>query len=133
MGLLLVTSIMAFGEISIGNMEKELIEVGISKDEIDTSKQIIDEAMKRHRVMLIEKEQKELEINKLIIEDPDKNWFRISKLFDEIGQLSANLQKNRLKAQIEVRKHIPKQKYLEARDKYIESNMTIIKKQKGLG
>jgi hypothetical protein len=48
-----------------------------------------------------------------------KNWFKINQLFDEIGQINANIKKNQLKTQIDVRKYISKDDYLKAKDLYM--------------
>ena len=63
-------------------MEKELTTIGISNENIKNAKEILTAAMKKQRILVIELEQKELEINKLLIDDPEKNWFRINQLFE---------------------------------------------------
>lgn len=100
-------------------MEKELSTIGISDENIENAKNILNTALKKHRIMLIELDQKELEINKLLIDDPEKNWFKINQLFDEVGQINANMKKNQLKTQIDVRKYISKEEYLRAKDLYM--------------
>ncbi len=119
LGLMLLGSLFSYASISISNMEKELSTIGISDENIGNAKVILNNALKKHRIMLIELDQKELEINKLLIDDPEKNWFKINKLFDEIGQLNANMKKNQLKTQIDVRKYISKEDYLKAKDLYM--------------
>lgn len=118
-GLMLLGSILSYSSISISNMEKELSTIGISNENIENAKGLLRVALKKHRIMLIELDQKELEINKLLIDDPEKNWFKINKLFDEIGQVNANMKKNQLKTQIDVRKYISKEDYLKAKDLYM--------------
>jgi hypothetical protein len=117
--LMLLGTILSYANISMDDMEKELKSIGISEKNIDDAQKILDNALKKHRIMVIELDQKELEINKLLIEDPEKNWFKINKLFDEIGQLNANIKKNQLKTQIEVRKYVSKKDYIKARELYI--------------
>ncbi len=119
LGLMLLGSIFSYSSISISNMEKELSTVGISNENIANAKGILNTALKKHRIMLIELDQKELEINKLLIDDPEKNWFRINQLFDEVGQINANMKKNQLKTQIDVRKYISKEDYLKAKELYM--------------
>ena len=119
LGLMLLGTMFSYASGSISNMEKELSTIGISDENIENSKIILGEALKKHKIMLIELDQKELEINKLLIDDPEKNWFKINKIFDEIGQINANIQKNKLKTQIDVRKYISKEDYLKAKNLYI--------------
>ncbi|UUV18699.1 hypothetical protein NRK67_15625 [Fusobacteria bacterium ZRK30] len=119
LGLMLLGSIFSYSSISISNMEKELSTIGISDENIENAKNILNTALKKHRIMLIELDQKELEINKLLIDDPEKNWFKINQLFDEVGQINANMKKNQLKTQIDVRKYISKEDYLKAKDLYM--------------
>ena len=119
LGLMLLGSMFSYASISISNMEKELSTIGISSENIESAKGILNTALKKHRIMLIELDQKELEINKLLIDDPEKNWFKINKILDEIGQLNANMKKNQLRTQIDVRKYISKEDYLKAKNLYI--------------
>lgn len=119
LGLMLLGTMFSYASGSISNMGKELSTIGISDENIENSKIILGEALKKHKIMLIELDQKELEINKLLIDDPEKNWFKINKIFDEIGQINANIQKNKLKTQIDVRKYISKEDYLKAKNLYI--------------
>jgi len=119
LGLMLLGSILSYSSISISNMEKELSTIGVSNENIENAKGLLSVALKKHRIMLIELDQKELEINKLLIDDPEKNWFRINQLFDEIGQINANMKKNQLKTQINVRKYISKEDYFKAKDLYM--------------
>ena len=128
LGMLLLGSIFSYSNISISNMEKELSTIGISNGNIKSAKDILNTALKKHRIMLIELDQKELEINKLLIDGPEKNWFKINQLFDEIGQINANMKKNQLKTQINVRKYISKEEYFKARELYM-INSGVIKKQ----
>lgn len=119
LGFMLLGSMFSYANISISNMEKELSTIGISDENIKNAKIILVEALKKHKIMIIEMDQKELEINKLLIDDPEKNWFKINKIFDEIGQIDANMKKNQLRTQIDVRKYISKEDYLKAKELYI--------------
>jgi hypothetical protein len=96
LAMMLLGSMFSYASISISNMEKELSTIGISDEKIEDAKNILTTALKKHRIMLIELDQKELEINKLLIDDPEKNWFKINQLFDEIGQINANIKKNKI-------------------------------------
>ncbi len=116
---MILGSMFSYANLSISNMENELSAVGISDTNIEDAKNILSAAIKKDRIMLIELEQKELEINKLLIDDPEKNWFKISKLFDERGQINSNIKKNQLKTQIDVRKYISKENYLKAKNLYM--------------
>lgn len=127
LGLMLLGSMFSYANISISNMEKELSTIGISDGNIENAKIILGMALKKHRIMLIELDQKELEINKLLIDDPEKNWFKINKIFDEIGQINSNVKKNQLKTQIDVRKYISKEEFLKAKGIYLE-NRGILRK-----
>lgn len=119
LGFMILGSMFSYANLSISNMKNELSAVGISDTNIENAKNILNAAIKKDRIMLIELEQKELEINKLLIDNPEKNWFKISKLFDERGQINSNIKKNQLKTQIDVRKYISKENYLKAKNLYI--------------
>jgi len=126
LGILLLGSMFSYANVSIRSMETELVAVGISHESIKEAENILNIALKKHRIMLIELEQKELEVNKLLIEDPEKNWFQINRLLDEIGQINANIKKNQLKAQIDVRKFISKEDFLKAKELH-QMNLGVIK------
>ena len=134
LGFMILGSMFSYANLSISNMENELSAVGISDTNIEDAKNILSAAIKKDRIMLIELEQKELEINKLLIDDPEKNWFKISKLFDERGQINSNIKKNQLKTQIDVRKYISKENYLKAKNLYMinhEKRVTLTDKRGG--
>ncbi len=122
LGAILLNAVMLYANITINDMKPELIAIGITEEKVAKASDVLEEALKKNRVFLIELDQKKLEINKLLIEDAEKNWFKINQLFDEIGQLNANVDKNRLKTQIEVRKYISTEDYQKAIKLYRENS-----------
>ncbi|WP_319370216.1 hypothetical protein [uncultured Ilyobacter sp.] len=127
LGLLLC--IVSFGAANVDNIgiiyEEDFRSVGVPEGDIIKAKEIIANASTRHRLLLLDRRQCELEINKYLLESPERNWEKISLIFDEVGKIEAEILKNKLKSQIEVRKYINQEEYNNARAlavKRIEEN-----------
>ena len=95
--------------------EEDFRSVGVSEGDIVNAKEIISNASTKHKLLLLDRRQRELEINKYILENPERNWEKISLIFDEVGKIEAEILKNKLKSQIEVRKYINQEEYSKAR------------------
>jgi hypothetical protein len=95
--------------------EEDFRSVGVSEGDIVKAKEIISNASTKHKLLLLDRRQRELEINKYILENPERNWEKISLIFDEVGKIEAEILKNKLKSQIEVRKYINQEEYSKAR------------------
>ncbi len=95
--------------------EEDFRSVGVSEGDIVKAKEIISNASTKHKLLLLDRRQRELEINKYILENPERNWEKISLIFDEVGKIEAEILKNKLKSQIEVRKYINQEEYNNAR------------------
>ncbi len=115
----LLMCIVAFGVSNIENIgiiyEEDFRSVGVPEADILKAKEVISQASTKHKLLLLDRKQLELEINKYLLEDPTKNWDKISNIFDEIGKIEAEIMRNKLKSQIEVRKYITREEYTNAR------------------
>lgn len=101
--------------IAIGTIyEEDFRSVGVSEQNIGKAKEIIFEANKKHQLLMLERQQLELEINKYMLEGSKENWDNISGVFDELGNVEAELMKNKLKSQIEIKKFISEEQYIRA-------------------
>lgn len=69
-----------------------------------------------YKMLLLEKKQLELEVNKYVLEGPESNLEQIDKLFDKMGQIEASILKDRIRSQIEMQKYITQEQYMKARD-----------------
>ena len=119
--------------IAIGTIyEEDFRSVGGSEQNIGKAKGVILEANKKHQLLMLERQQLELEINKYMLEGSQENWDEISGVFDKLGSIEAELMKNKLKSQIEIRKYISEEQYIKARSEAVrrfeDSQDKIIKK-----
>lgn len=119
------------GIINLGIItDKDFAQIGVSKDRVTKAKEIVDKSRNRYEYLILDRRSKELEINKCILEGVEKNWEKIDKLTDEIGQIEADILKDRIKSQYEVQKYINQEEYLKAREVAINRIETAREKNK---
>lgn len=136
---ILIALILALSLVSLGASRVEAIgiiyeedfrTVGVKEENIDKARDIVLDANKAHQLLMLERQQLELEVNKYLLEGPEENWEKISDVFDKLGNIEAQLMKNKLKSQLEVRKYISESQYQRAREeaaKRIESTGVKVK------
>lgn len=100
--------------------EEDFRTVGVSEENISGAKDIIVAANKKHQLLMLERKQLELEINKYMLDGSEKNWDKISTVFDKLGDIEAELMKNKLRSQIEIRQYISEEEYLKARGEAVK-------------
>lgn len=96
--------------------EEDFRSVGVKEENIDKARDIVLDANRSHQLLMLERQQLELEVNKYLLEGAEENWEKISAVFDKLGNLEAELMKNKLKSQLEVRKYISEDQYQRARE-----------------
>ncbi|GLI56056.1 hypothetical protein PM10SUCC1_15700 [Propionigenium maris DSM 9537] len=115
----IIFSVLAMGATRLENIgiiyEDDFRSVGVSEENIAKAKDIILEANRRHQILMLERKQLELEVNKYMLEGSEENWDKISNVFDKLGQVEAELMKNKLRSQVEIRNYISEEEYLRAR------------------
>ena len=115
--LSLILTCSAFATTMVGGItSNDLKNVGVSEKNIGMVHDIVESAIKKSKVLSLEKKKMELEIQKLLLDNPEKNWNNISKLFDEIGKVEAGMKRNKLKSQIALKKYISDDQYKNARE-----------------
>lgn len=131
----LLVFIVSFGASNVDNIgiiyEEDFRSVGVPEGDILRAKEVIANASTKHKLLLLDRRQRELAINKYLLESPERNWEKISLIFDEVGKIESEILKNKLKSQIEVRKYINQEEYNNARAlavKRIEENKRRTKK-----
>ena len=67
-------------------------------------------------MLILEKKQLELEVNKYVLEGPEANLEKIDAIFDKIGAIEASILKDRIRSQVEMQKYITKEQYFTARE-----------------
>lgn len=115
----IIFSVVAMGVTRLENIgiiyEDDFRSVGVSEENIAKAKDIILEANRRHQILMLERKQLELEVNKYMLEGSEENWDKISNVFDKLGQVEAELMKNKLRSQVQIRNYISEEEYLRAR------------------
>lgn len=115
--LFIFISALTFANNDLGMIqESELISVGVKKENIKKAKALIDSVGNSYKVKVLEKKQLEIEVNKLIIENAEKNLKEIDEIFDKIAVIDAAIMKERVRSQIEIQKYITNQQYAKARE-----------------
>lgn len=96
--------------------EKDFAKVGVKKENIIKAKEIINNSRNKYNYLILDKKSKELEINKYLITGIEKNWDKVYKLIDEIGDIEAEILKDKIRAQYEAQQCISQEQYLKARE-----------------
>ena len=111
---------LSFGDTNSENLgmitEEDFAKVGVTREKILQAKEIINNSRNKCDYLLLDKKSKELEINKYILAGVEKNWNKVYKLIDEIGEIEAEILKDKLRAQYEAQQCISQDQYLKARD-----------------
>ena len=91
-------------------------QVGVSDENIQNAKMMVDKVSVNYKMLLLEKKQLELEVNKYVLEGPEANLDKIDEIFEKIGVIETNILKNRIRSQIQMQKYISQDQYLRARE-----------------
>lgn len=113
--LLISGSLLANGALGIV-ADEDLLKVGVSQENIDKAKTTIESVGTRYKLLLLEKKQTELEVNKYMISDSKQYIKEIEGLFDKLGDIEASILKDRFRSQIEIREYITQEQYIKARE-----------------
>lgn len=115
--LLLLISCVSFADSDFGLIkESELIAVGVKKENIKKAKDLVSSVENSYKLKVLERKKLEIEVNKLIVSDPSVNLKQIDELFDKIAIIDADIMKERIRSQIEMKKYITNDQYNKARD-----------------
>ncbi|MDR1834874.1 MAG: hypothetical protein LBQ96_03640 [Fusobacteriaceae bacterium] len=117
----LIFSVTAAANSGLGIVsDADLAAAGVSGENIELAKKTIENVSVKYKLILLDKKQVELEINKYVLEGTEKNREKIFSLFDKIGTIEAQILKDRLDSQIEIRRYISQEQYMNARQIAIE-------------
>ena len=115
--VVLVCSSVVYASEGLGIIsDEDFKKVGVSKENIENAKIMVDKVSINYQMLLLEKKQLELEVNKYVLEGPEENLEKIDAIFDKIGLIETNILKNRIRSQIQMQKYISQEQYLKARD-----------------
>ena len=116
-----LSSFAMFGESEFGIIQdSELRRVGVSEANLRQAKAVINKAETTYKMLVLERREMELKINKLMMENPAKNLSTLDTLFDRIGVIEAKILKDKVRSQIEMQKYISQDQYVQARELSIQ-------------
>lgn len=119
--IFVLSSLTLLGESEFGIIQdSELRRVGVSEANLRQAKAVINQAETTYKMLVLERREIELKINKLMMENPAKNLSTLDTLFDRIGVIEAKILKDKVRSQIEMQKYISQEQYLQARELSIQ-------------
>lgn len=119
--IFVLSSLALLGESEFGIIQdSELRRVGVSEANLRQAKAVINQAETTYKMLVLERREIELKINKLMMENPAKNLSTLDTLFDRIGVIEAKILKDKVRSQIEMQKYISQEQYLQARELSIQ-------------
>lgn len=96
--------------------DEDFIKVGVAPENIEKAKSMVNKVSTDYKMLILEKKQLELEVNRYVLEGSEANLEKIDALFDRIGAIEATILKDRIRSQIEMQKYITQEQYIKARD-----------------
>ena len=117
--LFLIFSMFAFAneENGLGIVEDaDLKAAGVKVENIKKAKELMNQVANSYELRLLERKQLELQINKYILDGPEKYLKQIDEMFDKIGAIEATIMKERLRSQIQIKKYITTEQYMKTKE-----------------
>ena len=96
--------------------DADLRAAGVKAENIKKAKELVKQVASNYELRLFERKQLELQINKYILENPEKYIKQIDEMFDKIGAIEATIMKERLRSQIQMKKYITAEQYMKAKE-----------------
>lgn len=117
-GLFFIISAFTFAEdLGLGIINaNDLKSVGVKEENIKKAKELMNEVANSYRLKTLEIEQLQLQINKYVLDGPEKYLKEIDQIFDKIGSIEAAISKERIRSQIKIQKLITQDQYVKARE-----------------
>lgn len=111
------SSMVMYAESEFGIIQDiELKIVGVNEANLTQAKSVIQRAENSYKMLVLEKREIELKINKLMLDGPAKNLSTLDALFDRLGTIESKILKDRVRSQIEMQKYITQDQYTQARE-----------------
>jgi hypothetical protein len=99
---------------------EDFLKAGVSKENVKRAQGVLSNTSNKYKVLLLDKQKVEIEINQMIILGVEKHWDEIDKLADKLGNIEAEMIKDRLRGQVEMQKYITQEQYFKAREIAVE-------------
>ncbi|MGL4307267.1 hypothetical protein [Cetobacterium sp. SF1] len=126
----LLLGVSSFSEEGLGIIgDQDFQKVGVSQQNIDEVKKIINEASNKYKMLVLDKKSIEIEVNKCILDGAEKNLDKLDNLADQLGDIEAQMIKDKFRYQIAVQKYISTEQYVKARELALERLQELNKKK----
>lgn len=99
---------------------EDFLRVGVSKENVKKAQEVLTNTSNKYKILLLDKQKVEIEINQAIISGVEKNWKTIEALAEKLGKIEAEIIKDRLRGQFEMQRHITQEQYFRARELAVE-------------
>lgn len=96
--------------------DEDFKQVGVPQNNIEQVKKIINEASNKYKLLVLDKRAIEIEVNKCVLDGPEKNLSKLDELADKLGAIEATMIKDKFRYQIAVQKYISTEQYVKARE-----------------
>ena len=116
--LVLIISTVALGESSSFGivLDGDFRSAGVSQENIEKAKQLMVKTSTEFKKLSLDRQQLELEANRLLLDNPEKNLVVLDGIFDKIGKLESSILKSKLRSQLSMYKFITRDQYVKARE-----------------
>ena len=99
---------------------EDFLKAGVSRENVKRAQGVLSNTSNKYKVLLLDKQKVEIEINQMIILGVEKHWNEIDKLADRLGCIEAEMIKDRLRGQVEMQRYITQEQYFKAREIAVE-------------
>lgn len=124
---LIITLLTFFYTLSFSNnnglgivSSEDFLKVGVSKENVKKAQEVLTNTSNKYKLLLLDKQKVEIEINQAIISGAEKNWGTIEELAEKLGKIEAEIIKDRLRGQFEMQRYITQEQYFKARELAVE-------------
>ena len=70
---------------------EDFLRVGVSKENIERAQKILSTTSNKYKILLLDKQKIEIEINQAIISGAEKNWSLIEQLAENLGKIESEI------------------------------------------
>ncbi|MGL4534640.1 MAG: hypothetical protein ACRC0V_08690 [Fusobacteriaceae bacterium] len=117
--LFLNFSILLFGNTD-GNFgivyDEDFISTGVTQSNLNDAKELMDKTSVEFKKLTLDKQQLEIEANKILLDGAEENLEVLDSIFDKIGNVEANMLKTKVRSQISMFSYITRDQYIKARE-----------------
>ncbi|MGL5049403.1 MAG: hypothetical protein ACRC0K_01650 [Fusobacteriaceae bacterium] len=117
--LFLNFSILLFGNAD-GNFgivyDEDFISTGVTQSNLDNAKELMDKTSIEFKKLTLDKQQLEIEANKILLDGAEENLEVLDSIFDKIGNVEADMLKTKVRSQVAMFNYISRDQYIKARE-----------------